>query len=66
MPKTNSRFTVFFLCRVSCLCDAMRHAKQQEHLQRSETVIITITNVMAVLHFVSRSRLIAPKGLATN
>ena len=43
-------------CKMQCVC--VRSAEQSERTD-------PITTVMAVRHFVSRSRLIAPKSLAT-
>ena len=56
-------FTLFSLvqsfvarcCKMQCVHDAKQLGK----------VTVRITKVMAVRHFVSRSRLIAPKSLAT-
>ena len=54
---------VFTLCRV-LLRDAVRLQCVHDAKQLGK-VTVRITKVMAVRHFVSRSRLIAPKSLAT-
>ena len=56
----------FSLCCILCrvlLRDAVRCGVRSA--EQSEKVTDPITRVMAVRHFVSRSRLIAPKSLAT-
>ena len=55
-------FTVLHLCRV-LLRDAVRCSARKP--RNNLKVTMPITNVMVVRHFVSRSRLIAPKSLAT-
>ena len=63
LPKTNRSFHFVALvqrfvarcCKMQCVHNAKQSGK----------VTVRITKVMAVRHFVSRSRLIAPKSLAT-